>query len=122
MREILKKLGEGGLETKMYYSVQRDEVYCKIRASLGRLKNEADRIDYKLLLERETLRKSAEKGLPEKGIGPIDIRDVKAASSRDPFSTIYGPYDTGREFQHLYKKYGKNKVPYPHRAASGPAL
>jgi hypothetical protein len=48
---ILIKLGEAGLETKLFYSIQNDEVYCKIRCPLKRLMLEADRIDYKLQLE-----------------------------------------------------------------------
>lgn len=30
-----------GIETRMFYSVQRDEVYCKIRCPLERLQREA---------------------------------------------------------------------------------
>lgn len=31
MTYILKRLSRGGLETKLYYSAQNDEVYAKIR-------------------------------------------------------------------------------------------
>lgn len=33
--------GFAGIETRMFYSVQRDEVYCKIRCPLERLEHEA---------------------------------------------------------------------------------
>lgn len=41
-------MSRGGLQTKMFYSVQKDEVYVKIRASMTRLKLEAARIGYKV--------------------------------------------------------------------------
>lgn len=34
-------LAPAGIETRMFYSVQRDEVYCKIRCPLERLQREA---------------------------------------------------------------------------------
>ena len=78
-----------GLETKMFYSVKRDEVYCKVRASLDRLCKEADRIDYKLELDHEELRRVCEKGIPEHGIKPIVIEDVKGVSQRNPYQFIF---------------------------------
>lgn len=41
-------LSSAGLETKMFYSVQKDEVLVKIRASPERLRQEAARIGYKV--------------------------------------------------------------------------
>ena len=51
MKFILNQLSEAGLETKMFYSVMRQHVFCKIRAGMTRLVREADRIGYKLQLD-----------------------------------------------------------------------
>jgi len=45
---ILERLKYAGLEFKCFYSVQRDEIYCKIRADATRIKSEMDRVDYKV--------------------------------------------------------------------------
>ena len=45
LRTVVSKLSEAGLQTSMFYSVQQDEVYCKVRAHPDRLKAEADRIN-----------------------------------------------------------------------------
>ena len=46
---ILERLEYAGLQAKCFYSVQRDEIYCKIRAPADILKNEMDRINYKVI-------------------------------------------------------------------------
>lgn len=51
LKKIINLLADSGLETKNYYSVQRDEVYVKVRCNLKRLMIEADRINYKLPLD-----------------------------------------------------------------------
>jgi hypothetical protein len=33
---ILGRMADAGLQNKLFYSVQRDEVYCKIRCALPR--------------------------------------------------------------------------------------
>lgn len=58
MKKVLAKLAKGGLETRLFYSCQHDEVYCKIRAPLERLMREADRINYKLLLNPVVLKQT----------------------------------------------------------------
>ena len=51
LRSVIEKLTKAQLECEYFYSCQRDEIYIKIRASPEKLKKEANRIDYKLLLD-----------------------------------------------------------------------
>lgn len=51
LKFILSQLADAGLETKLFYSVRCNKVYCKIRCPIRRLYAEADRIGYKLLLD-----------------------------------------------------------------------
>lgn len=50
--KIFSRLNLGGLETRLYKSVQGDEVYCLIGATEDRLETEAERIMYSLKLNR----------------------------------------------------------------------
>ncbi len=74
MKFVLDKLSVGGLEIRLFYSLQvrglscghfysfilfhfqRKEVYCKIRCPLRRLQKHADLIDYKLPLDQAALK------------------------------------------------------------------
>ena len=98
MRAILQRLAKGGIETKMFYSVDRELVFCKLRASLERIAKEADRIDYKVEFDPIEIRQIAEKGYPEQNIAPIHIEDTIGVSKRDPFENIFakvGPFKSG---------------------------
>jgi hypothetical protein len=64
LKHILSELASGGLETRLFYSVQVDEVYCKIRCPIDRLLKEADRINMKLPLNPDTLRALCNNGRP----------------------------------------------------------
>lgn len=46
LRNILERVQGAGLDAAMFYSTQRDEVYCKIRAPLARLEGEASATRY----------------------------------------------------------------------------
>jgi hypothetical protein len=113
MQKICQRLVNAGLEIKMFYSSNKDSkdpkeermVFCKIRADLDRLKQEADRIDYKLRLDPHTLRQKVEDGWPARPahkseadphqylIQPATIEDIKGASKRSPYDNIYGKYE-----------------------------
>ncbi|CAM9350095.1 unnamed protein product [Choristocarpus tenellus] len=117
LKEILTRLAAGGLETCMYYSVQRDEVYCKIRCPLDRLGREADRIGYMLLLDANSLRAICHHGRPGKW-GAIQIQDEHNQCQYEPYEHIYAPYIYDRpELELLYKKYGgqDNDIKIPFR-------
>jgi hypothetical protein len=89
MRKILQQLAGGGIETKMFYSVERDLVFCKLRATLARIGKEADRIDYKVEFDPMEIQKIAEAGYEEQGIGRILIQDDKHVSKRGAFDNIF---------------------------------
>ena len=56
MKSILDSCQAALIETKCFYSCQRDEIYVKLRVHPPRLKLEADRTDYKLLLDPTNLK------------------------------------------------------------------
>ena len=51
LKNIVQILADAGLQTRLFYSVQHDEVYCKIRAPMSRICSEAERIGMMLQLE-----------------------------------------------------------------------
>jgi hypothetical protein len=66
LKYILNRLSASGLQTKLFYSAQNDEVYCKIRAPLKRLYSEADRRNYKLPCDPSALANRLREGKYEK--------------------------------------------------------
>ena len=68
--QMITMLTRAGLETLAYYSVQKDEVYIKVRASLERLMDQADAANFKMKLDPGKLGAVASKGLPSHGIAP----------------------------------------------------
>lgn len=112
MRNILQRLARGGIETKMFYSMDRDLVFCKLRASVERIGKEADRIDYRVEFEPVEIRKITEQGYPEQNIAPIQIQDDKRISTRDPYQNLFAKYDVEPRLQPAYKKYGHKKIPF----------
>ena len=86
-----------GLETKLYWSQDRNHVFCLIRCSVPRLCAEADRVDYACKLDKRMLRALCMKGVVvdgERKCGPIIIDDPGMISSRDPYEHIYGELNT----------------------------
>ena len=131
MEQMLQRIIDAGLEVKMFFSTDQTKVFCKIRAPLERLKMEADRTDYKLLLEPAVVREKIEEGWPKRPanlsdadkhvyqIQPSKIEDTKAASHRAPYLHIYGKYEMSEEGvspngvdQRLYTKYGRKRIPF----------
>ena len=62
LRNVINLLNEAQLETSFFYSCQMDEIYVKIRATPERLKSEASRIRYRLLLDKKRLRAKTQSG------------------------------------------------------------
>ena len=52
---VVERLERGGLETKLYKSYAYDKIFCKIRCSADRLKDQAAEVGYPLLLDETTL-------------------------------------------------------------------
>jgi hypothetical protein len=51
LKRVMKELADGGLQTRLFYSCQADEVYCKVRVPPARLKKEADRVNMRCKLD-----------------------------------------------------------------------
>lgn len=107
MKSIITRLADAGLQTKMFYSVQNDEVYCKIRAPLKRLLIEADRINYKLQLEPAQLANKLREG--SSNWKPVEVPATSLETSIDPYDYIYCDYDTKND-NLLFRKWPNNSV------------
>lgn len=104
MKNIIDRLLKAGLQTRQFYSCQRDEIYVKIRISPERVKQEADRIDYKLKLDFERLKLKAQTG--HIGVwNKIIITDEYKQSPYEPWEYIFARYDQKPELQSLYQHY-----------------
>lgn len=110
--DFVTRLERAGLKTDLYYSVQRDEIYCRIGASEKRLQQEADRIDYDLQLDEERCLEAGKM---------LDVRLAKATEehvSEDiteaAWLNLYGKYDQLDEKhvyrQELYKRYQDDEL------------
>lgn len=98
LKTILNKFADAGLETKMFFSVQKDEIYCKIRAPMSRLTKEADRLNFKMLLEPNVLANKLALGNegrdvpPERQWAPIQLPPHSEETDIDAFDFIYGEF------------------------------
>lgn len=102
---ILDAITEAGLQLRLFYGIDGNKVYCKIRCPLQRLKQEACRINYKLLLNEDDLKGALERGRKDSW-GPIHIPDAPSGETAiSPYSYIYLKYDTNEELTPLYKRY-----------------
>lgn len=115
LKRVLHELADGGLETRLFYSVQADEVYCKIRAPLDRLLKEADRIDMKIALDHQAIENLSRNGkFNDKGSmvwPPLKIPDECDETPYSPFDYIYGKYEYERDdVAKLYKIQPNNTV------------
>lgn len=113
LRFILTRLADAGLQTKLFYSVQHDELYVKIRASLKRLEREADRVNYRLQLEPTVLggilREGNAKGPPEKHWKPVEVPANNLETTIEPYEYIYCDYQSD-EKRDMYKKYANGTI------------
>ena len=84
-------LAKGGLEAKLSYSIQKDEIYLKIRATIQRLMKEADRIDYCLLLNDIQVCNALQEGNAIKGWKGVSIPPPSQTieTDIDPYAYIY---------------------------------
>lgn len=77
MKSVVDRIQASGMESRCFYSCQRDEVYVKVRCSPKRLMEEAGRIDYKLRLDKERLRIRVQAGSKQKLWKGFSILDEK---------------------------------------------
>ena len=62
LRRIVERLEMGGLETKLFKSYNYDKIFCKIRCSAERLKDQAAAVDYPLLMDETEVKCRIERG------------------------------------------------------------
>lgn len=114
LKYVINRLAEGGLQTKLFYSVQNDEIYLKIRCPLRRLQKEADRINYRLLLEPtilgNKLREGNLKGPAEKQWKPVEVPFDTTRTPVDPYEYIYAEYKMDEHLTDMYKKYANGTM------------
>jgi len=103
MKTIVDHLQSAGLETKLFYSTQRDECYCKIRCPPPRLEQQADLINYKLMLDPDRTSYAMRKGRKPTWSGR-SIKDELGQCDYGPFEYLYGRFDTDDEKIILYKR------------------
>jgi hypothetical protein len=109
VKSIQDSLASGGIESKLFFSAQNDEIYCKIRAPLGRLLEEADRINFQFETEpsllANRLRLGNMKDVKEKQWPSIEIPYTSFETSIPPYDYIYIDYVAARtENTSLIKK------------------
>jgi len=119
MKNVIDRIENAEMQTQCFYSVQRDEVYVKVRCVPTRLKEEASRINYNLLLDKNRLRVKAQSGKKSENgqsyvWNPITITDEFKISSITPYEYIYGSFINTSEFATLYTQYdiGDRKYPF----------
>jgi len=106
MKRILDALADGGVETKLFYNVQRKLVYCKLRCDYNRFKAEAERIAYKLKLDSLTVGNCLSLGKPDVW-APIKFPEPSPGSKGyAPTEFIYAPFSSDSKFQWLYETHG----------------
>jgi hypothetical protein len=104
MKTVVEHLQAAGMETKLFYSTQRDECFCKIRCPLSGLEAIAEALEYEVELDPDRSMQCMRKGrLPR--WGPRDIRDMKNQSTYGVFEHIYGKFETEDEKLILYKQH-----------------
>jgi hypothetical protein len=113
MKYILNCLSDGGVETKLFYNVNRKLVYCKLRCDYARLKQEADRINFSVQLDPYACEAALAEGRMEgdkqlwKG---VSIPSVSEDTNYLPCDAVFAPFVDDYKFVNLYKRYGMNEV------------
>lgn len=125
MRGVVERLELAGLETKLYRSYDRTHVFVKVRASLARLKEEAARTGYPLMLAPDEVQRRVERGyrdalgawvwyprrtgwsVPEAPGRVFDtaIVDSERQSSYPYYAFAFGPYRLRDDLQSAFARY-----------------
>eukprot|EP00457_Paulinella_chromatophora_P000985 gb/GEZN01000987.1/.p1 GENE.gb/GEZN01000987.1/~~gb/GEZN01000987.1/.p1 ORF type:complete len:903 (+),score=148.12 gb/GEZN01000987.1/:28-2736(+) len=118
-KEYIDAINKAGLRTYQYLSVQEDEVYCLIGITERRLREEADRVDYDLMLDVDRIIDQGMRYGPHgeplpliKGLTSSHPRDVLLSREKWDERRFYGTYNkfdpeidagpSGRNRQELY--------------------
>eukprot|EP00479_Gromia_sphaerica_P009569 TRINITY_DN4076_c0_g1_i1.p1 TRINITY_DN4076_c0_g1~~TRINITY_DN4076_c0_g1_i1.p1 ORF type:complete len:242 (-),score=39.25 TRINITY_DN4076_c0_g1_i1:484-1209(-) len=109
--ETCAQAGSGWPRTKLYRSVQEDEIYCLIGATEQRLKVEAERINFRLQLDPQEaikvgLERDAKIRLAEKTVSEDESARMCIEQN---WNHIFVRYDMDIE-QNIYKRYNEGPV------------
>ena len=88
---LLKKIMKTGLELKTQVSLDKKGLICLIRAPLNLLQDQADLIDYKMLLDPEQIDKRGKEGGDT--WNAFSIPHVEKKTPIYPYEHIYGKYE-----------------------------
>ena len=113
---VINTLQKYGLETYNYLSVQKDEVYVKVRADSKRVMFQADIENMKVLLDEDELMQMTQKGfrgvIDDKiiQVKPFLISRGEEHTSIRPYQYIYAPfdYDDFKSNPNVYAKLPEN--------------
>lgn len=102
---IIQDLNNVGLQTYSYYSVERNMIIIKIRASVKRLAAHAQHTGFKLMLNELALKDKSEEGIPTKDgrghvVRPLLINHNEEITPIKPHEFIYSELP-GPDKQHL---------------------
>eukprot|EP00904_Undaria_pinnatifida_P001081 jgi/Undpi1/10974/HiC_scaffold_30.g13275.m1 len=100
--ECIKRLHMAGLETFLYYSVQGDEIVCKIRAPLERLARYASDVEYLMLFDEGKVKRAVEEGYKDPPIAGRHITHDPTITAYRPHEYIYGKYGANTRLAHMY--------------------
>lgn len=112
MKRILNDLAEGGVETKLFYNVQKKLVYCKLRVDYKRLKAEADRIDFKMKLDSLAVEATLAEGKSTQDEviwKPVVIPHDSEQTRYMPCDHVYAPFRYETSSLYLYQRYGEEE-------------
>lgn len=111
-QDVLQALNDANIETRLFFSCQRDEIYVKVRAKPERLRAEASRINYRLQLDPERLRAKCNVGKKGSKSGTYIWKPIRYTvdpqyklSNLSPFNYIYAGYEAEPYREDLYRKY-----------------
>jgi len=112
-KTVMFALLSAGLEVYPYLSVQKDELYCLIRAPLEKLQAFADSENFLLAVDEVTLERVLKEGDAESKIAPIEITDDPEITKLSPYQYMFlefrdslNPdlYYKAPGYQHPFKK------------------
>lgn len=96
MQEILFDVqSKTGLKLYLFYSSDKKYIFCKVGATIDRIKKGADELDFNILLDENYLRTQVD-------IGDTPVQDEPDITLLKPYEYIYGPYEREPEFHDLF--------------------
>jgi hypothetical protein len=91
-RGYIENLQMNGLEVFGYRGLSGTEIYVLIRCPLETMRQYAEKIDFRMLLDPQVLKETANRGNEKEGIKPFDIADNREATPLSPYEYIFCKY------------------------------